>query len=91
MKKAFDANVSRAKPRVRLGSLMTDSGLSAATVESLAQQVAHEAPVIPSFETVESMDLHNPGPPPPAPPRCSRKPSRTPGPRRSSMSRGLRG
>ncbi len=55
MKKSFDANVSRAKPRVRLGSLMTQSALSAATVESLAQQVAHEdAPVIPS---VESMDL----------------------------------
>ena len=52
MKKAFDANVSRAKPRVRLGSLMTESAVTAATVESLAQQVAHEeAPVI------ESMDL----------------------------------
>ena len=56
MKKAFDANVSRAKPRVRLGALMTaDNNLSAETVESLAQQVAHEAPpVIPS---VDSMDL----------------------------------
>ena len=54
MKKAFDANVSRAKPRVRLGSLMTESALSAATVESLAQQVAHEeAPVIPSVETMD--------------------------------------
>ena len=52
MKKAFDANVSRAKPRVRLGSLMTESAVTAATVESIAQQVAQEeAPVI------ESMDL----------------------------------
>jgi hypothetical protein len=58
MKKAFDANVSRARPRVRLGAMMTDSGVSTATVESLAQQVAHEAPpVIPSVETVESMNL----------------------------------
>jgi hypothetical protein len=56
MKKAFDANVSRAKPRVRLGALMTaENNLSTETVESLAQQVAHEAPpVIPS---VDSMDL----------------------------------
>jgi hypothetical protein len=56
MKKAFDANVSRAKPRVRLGALMTaENDLSTQTVESLAQQVAHEAPpVIPS---VDSMDL----------------------------------
>ena len=55
MKKAFDANVSRAKPRVRLGALMTENTISNATVESLSQQVAHEAPppVIPSVE----MDL----------------------------------
>jgi DNA repair exonuclease SbcCD ATPase subunit len=58
MKKAFDANVSRAKPRVRLGALMTESTVSSATVESLAQQVAQEAaPVIPSVEVAESMDL----------------------------------
>ena len=58
MKKAFDANVSRAKPRVRLGALMTEASLSAAAVESLAQQVAHEAPVIPSvMEPADSMDL----------------------------------
>lgn len=55
MKKAFDANVSRAKPRVRLGSLMTQSALTAATVESLAQQVAQEA--APVIASVESMDL----------------------------------
>ena len=53
MKKAFDANVSRAKPRVRLGAMMGET-ISSQTVESLAQQVAHEAPpVIPSVE----MDL----------------------------------
>ena len=52
MKKAFDANVSRAKPRVRLGAMMET--ISHETVESLAQQVAHEAPpVIPSVETMD--------------------------------------
>jgi DNA repair exonuclease SbcCD ATPase subunit len=45
MKKAFDANVSRAKPRVRLGSLMTatsEDSVSTATVEALAQQISQE-------------------------------------------------
>lgn len=56
MKKAFDANVSRAKPRVRLGALMTEGAVSTATVESLAQQIAHEpTPVIPSIDS--TMDL----------------------------------
>jgi len=48
MKKAFDANVSRAKPRVRLGALMTatadEAAVSTAAVEALAQQIAHGAP-----------------------------------------------
>ncbi len=56
MKKAFDMNVSRAKPRVRLGALMTatadQSAMSAASVEALAQQVASEPhSVIPSRES----------------------------------------
>lgn len=45
MKKAFDANVSRAKPRLRLGALMAsenDASTVATMVESLAQQVAFE-------------------------------------------------
>lgn len=55
MKKAFDANVSRAKPRVRLGALMAGtSPVSADVVESLAQQVAHESPpVIPSVDATD--------------------------------------
>lgn len=53
MKKAFDANVSRAKPRMRLGLLTapsaeaevdTEASVSAASVEALAQQVVAEAP-----------------------------------------------
>jgi hypothetical protein len=52
MKKAFDANVSRAKPRVRLGALMTETAVTEQTVEALARQIAQEpAPVIPSVET----------------------------------------
>lgn len=53
MKKGFDANVSRARPRVRLGALMgaTETAVSTDTVEALAMQVAAEAPpVIPSVE-----------------------------------------
>ena len=59
MKKAFDANVSRAKPRVRLGVIHPEQSrgtetISSETVESLAQQVAHETPpVIPSVETMD--------------------------------------
>lgn len=61
MKKAFDANVSRAKPRVRLGALMTaaadEASVSTATVEALAQQIANEpAPVIPSVQTTNLGD-----------------------------------
>ncbi len=56
MKKAFDANVSRAKPRVRLGALLTaEPSMTSDTVEALAMQVAAEAtPVIPSFEAPQS-------------------------------------
>ncbi|MBL8924377.1 MAG: extensin-like protein [Myxococcaceae bacterium] len=52
MKKAFDANVSRARPKLRLGAMLATSeapSLSQETVESLAQAVAQE-PVIPSRE-----------------------------------------
>lgn len=49
MKKAFDANVSRSKPRVRLGALMGSGAGEVATaeetttlVEAIAQQVAQE-------------------------------------------------
>lgn len=59
MKKAFDANVSRARPRVRLGALMTapvEDSVSEAAVEALAQQVAAEPPpVIPSKEPQASL------------------------------------
>lgn len=49
MKKAFDANVSRAKPRMRLGLLTTpatetEATVSTESVEALAQQVVTEAP-----------------------------------------------
>lgn len=57
MKKAFDANVSRARPKLRLGAMLgtTDGpSISQETVESLAQAVAQE-PVIPSRE--EPVDL----------------------------------
>lgn len=50
MKKAFDANVSRARPKLRLGAMLGTTeapSISQETVESLAQAVAHE-PVIPS-------------------------------------------
>lgn len=43
MKKAFDANVSRARPKLRLGAMLgtTDGpSISQETVESLAQAVA---------------------------------------------------
>ncbi len=47
MKKAFDANVSRARPRLRLGALVTDSAVEqtvapAVDVEAIAAQVARE-------------------------------------------------
>ena len=42
MKKAFDANVSRARPRVRLGS-MGEPGLNESTVDAIAERVALEA------------------------------------------------
>jgi uncharacterized coiled-coil DUF342 family protein len=44
MKKAFDANVSRARPKLRLGAMMEseESTLSAEAVEALAQSVAQE-------------------------------------------------
>ena len=60
MKKAFEANVSRAKPRVRLGAMMAEGGAAsvetidatpAAMVEALAQRVAAE-PVIPDLAQV---------------------------------------
>lgn len=58
MKKAFDANVSRARPKLRLGAMLgttTDGpSISQETVESLAQAIAQE-PVIPSRE--EPVDL----------------------------------
>lgn len=57
MKKAFDANVSRARPKLRLGAMLGTSegpSISQETVESLAQAVAQE-PVIPSRE--EPVDL----------------------------------
>ncbi len=52
MKKAFDANVSRARPRLRLGSMLATSEAASVSdlVESLAQAVAQE-PVIPSRES----------------------------------------
>jgi DNA repair exonuclease SbcCD ATPase subunit len=47
MKKAFDANVSRLKPRTRLGALLARDeailSMPAETVESIAQQVADES------------------------------------------------
>lgn len=52
MKKAFDANVSRARPKLRLGAMLGTTeapSLSQEAVESLAQAVAQE-PVIPSRE-----------------------------------------
>jgi DNA repair exonuclease SbcCD ATPase subunit len=43
MKKAFDANVSRARPRLRLGSATTETTEAASVdVEAIAQQVARE-------------------------------------------------
>lgn len=57
MKKAFDANVSRARPKLRLGAMLGTTeapSISQETVESLAQAVAQE-PVIPSRE--EPVDL----------------------------------
>lgn len=57
MKKAFDANVSRARPKLRLGAMLGTSeaaSVSQETVESLAQAIAQE-PVIPSRE--EPADL----------------------------------
>ncbi|MBL9038801.1 MAG: extensin-like protein, partial [Archangium sp.] len=46
MKKAFDANVSRAKPRVRLGSMLSSGSdapeVSAVSVEAIAEQVVRE-------------------------------------------------
>ena len=52
MKKAFDANVSRARPKLRLGAMLGTSeaaSVSQETVESLAQAIAQES-VIPSRE-----------------------------------------
>lgn len=42
MKKAFDANVSKAKPRVRLGAMMTETVVPTAEVEAIAQAVMSE-------------------------------------------------
>lgn len=59
MKKAFDANVSRSRPRMRLGSVFTD-GAASETVDTvtgpLTQPAAVEvAPVIPSLaDTVKN-------------------------------------
>lgn len=60
MKKAFDANVSRAKPRLRMSftngvtetvAPAAEPAVTVAAVEALAQQVVSEsAPVIPSLE-----------------------------------------
>lgn len=54
MKKAFDANVSRAKPRMRLGAMLTEAAdeakaaeqaaVSTREVERIAEQVAQEPP-----------------------------------------------
>lgn len=51
MKKAFDANVSRARPKLRLGAMLASEApqVTVEQVESLAQAVAQE-PVIPSRE-----------------------------------------
>jgi hypothetical protein len=66
MKKAFDANVSRAKPRMRLGAMLSEAADGAASVsvvdvESIAQQVANEGvgvePVIPNLAQPVVPDL----------------------------------
>jgi predicted nucleic acid-binding Zn-ribbon protein len=59
MKKAFDANVSRARPRLRLGAMLTqDAQVSDEVVEAIAQQVVREdAPVIPNMMPAVSDDL----------------------------------
>jgi hypothetical protein len=50
MKKAFDQNVSRARPRVRLGSAPVEANEPALQVEAMAQAIANEpAPVIPDL------------------------------------------
>ncbi|MCA2981685.1 MAG: extensin-like protein [Myxococcaceae bacterium] len=51
MKKAFDANVSRARPRLRLGAMMATEGqgVTAEQIEAMAQAVARE-PVASSRE-----------------------------------------
>lgn len=61
MKKAFDANVSRARPKLRLGSMLgttepETASMTQEAVESLAQAVAAE-PVIPSKELVQPLNL----------------------------------
>jgi hypothetical protein len=50
MKKAFDQNVSRARPRVRLGAAAPEVAETPLQVEALAQAIAAEpAPVIPDL------------------------------------------
>lgn len=50
MKKAFDQNVSRARPRVRLGAAPAEEAQASLQVEALAQAIAAEpAPVIPDL------------------------------------------
>jgi hypothetical protein len=59
MKKAFDANVSRARPKLRLGAMMgtvEGASVSQETVESLAQAIAQE-PVIPSRVPASELNL----------------------------------
>jgi DNA repair exonuclease SbcCD ATPase subunit len=52
MKKAFDANVSRMKPRVRLGLLTESNG---SIVEDIASRVAREAPPIETPSLAEAL------------------------------------
>lgn len=61
MKKAFDANVSRAKPRMRLGALLTAESAAepemAAMVNALAEQVAQEGAPSSEAPAADATDL----------------------------------
>jgi DNA repair exonuclease SbcCD ATPase subunit len=59
MKKAFDANVSRARPRVRLsaalGEAAVETDVPGIAVEAIAAAIASEPPVKPALSAVEGL------------------------------------
>jgi hypothetical protein len=69
MKKAFEANVSRSRPRVKLGSLLEETAPPDEAAEPAPEASAVPAPVSEAKEV--AVEVKAPARPPPSPPRAA--------------------